>query len=137
MLLLGVAACSAPERPPAPGPERATAPAAVEPSPEPVPPAAIATLPAVGLVPQVSVPPDAIYVCVVDKPGGREQTVVEFAPKVQALCKRHPEMGPCQYGRNQCRSGGGRVFASGGQEITLAHEAEYDKKVMRVRLRAN
>ena len=87
--------------------------------------------------PDVTHPGGAIYVCVVDKPGGREQTVIEFAPKVHSLCKGHPEMGPCQYERNQCRAAGGRVYARGGQEITLAHEAEYDKKVMRVRFRAN
>jgi hypothetical protein len=57
---------------------------------------------------------------------------------VHQLCRRHPEMGPCQYERNACRSAGGRVFAAaGGQEITMATEAEYDRKVMRVRFRAN
>jgi hypothetical protein len=29
------------------------------------------------------------------------------------------------------------VFAANGPEITMATEAEYDKKVMRVRFRAN
>ncbi len=102
--------------------------ASVPPSREVVPPTSR---------PDVTHPGDAIYVCVVDKPSGREQTAIEFAPKVHGLCKRHPEMGPCQYERNQCRAAGGRVYARGGQEITLAHEAEYDKKVMRVRFRAN
>jgi len=46
-------------------------------------------------------------------------------------------MGPCQYERDLCRRGGGRVYAAEGKEITLQTEAEYDKKVMRVRLRAN
>jgi hypothetical protein len=46
-------------------------------------------------------------------------------------------MGPCQYERNNCRARGGRVFAAGGIEITMATEAEYDKKVMRTRFRAN
>jgi hypothetical protein len=84
------------------------------------------------------VPADAIYVCVVDERGTRRQTVIEFAsPKVYELCRRHPEMGPCQYERNVCRAAGGRVFAASGQEITLATEAEYDRKVLRVRFRAN
>jgi hypothetical protein len=88
-------------------------------------------------VPPIVVPADAIYVCVVDSDGTRRQTVIEFVPKVHQLCRRHPEMGPCQYERNACRSAGGRVFAAAGQEITMAAEAEYDRKVMRVRFRAN
>jgi len=51
------------------------------------------------------------------------------------LCARHPEMGPCQYERNVCRNSGGRVYAAGGVEVTLQMEAEYDRKVMRVRIR--
>jgi hypothetical protein len=46
-------------------------------------------------------------------------------------------MGPCQYERNVCRAAGGRVYAANGREITLATEAEYDRKVMRVRFRSN
>lgn len=88
-------------------------------------------------LPPIVVPADAIYVCVVDSGGTRRQTVIEFVPKVHQLCRRHPEMGPCQYERNACRSAGGRVFAAAGQEITMATEAEYDRKVMRVRFRAN
>ena len=93
--------------------------------------------PAAPPVPPVVVPADAIYVCVVDSQGTRRQTVIEFVPKVHELCRRHPEMGPCQYERNACRASGGRVFAASGQEITLATEAEYDRKVMRVRFRAH
>jgi len=85
----------------------------------------------------ITLPADAIYVCVLDRAGAVEQTVIGFAPKVHDLCRRHPEMGPCQYERNQCRAAGGRVYGSGGEEITLAREAEYDRKVMRVRFRAN
>lgn len=87
--------------------------------------------------PPVVVPPGVQYVCVVDAGGERRQTTIEFAPKVADLCARHPEMGPCQYERNLCRRGGGRVYAAGGVEITMATEAEYDRKVMRVRFRAN
>ena len=137
-LVLALAACTAPERPPVPVTppgERAGAP--VVRTPEPAPPVVAAAPAAREAAPKVVLPPDAIYVCVVDKPTGREQTVIEFAPKVHALCKRHPEMGPCQYERNQCRGAGGRVYADGGREVTLAQEAEYDRKVMRVRFRAN
>ena len=86
----------------------------------------------------IVVPDDAIYVCVVDERGAPRQTVIEFAsPRVHDLCRRHPEMGPCQYERNVCRSAGGRVYAAGGREITLATEAEYDRKVLRVRFRGD
>jgi hypothetical protein len=88
-------------------------------------------------LPAIKVPADLLYVCVTDVAGERKQIGIEFAPKVHALCKRHPEMGPCQYERNVCRRSGGRVFAASGEEITLATEAEYDRKVLRVRFRAN
>jgi len=150
-----VAACSAPEpriavpatpmvvTPPS---ERADAPVVRRELPETsVPPIAIPSHPETApATPGVTtgpvaivVPGDAIYVCVVDGAGTRRQTVIEFVPKVHQLCRRHPEMGPCQYERNACRSAGGRVFAAAGQEITMATEAEYDRKVMRVRFRAN
>ena len=87
--------------------------------------------------PKIVVPPNTQYVCVIDAKNKQQQTAIEFAPKVAALCRKHPEMGPCQYERNNCRASGGRVFAADGVEITLATEAEYDKKVMRVRFRAN
>ena len=87
--------------------------------------------------PKIVAPANTQYVCVVDAKGKEQQTAIEFAPKVAALCRKHPEMGPCQYERNNCRASGGRVFAADGVEITMATEAEYDKKVMRVRFRAN
>jgi hypothetical protein len=127
--------------------ERADAPVVRRDLPEtPVPPiASIPARPETGglrpgppaALPPIVVPADAIYVCVVDSGGTRRQTVIEFVPKVHQLCRRHPEMGPCQYERNACRSAGGRVFAAAGQEITMATEVEYDRKVMRVRFRAN
>lgn len=98
-----------------------------------VPPAPGAT--AAAAVP--AVPAGALYVCVADVGGTRQSTAIEFAPKVQALCARNPEMGPCQYERNVCRSHGGRVYAANGAEITMQTEAEYDKKVMRVRFKAD
>jgi len=146
-LPLGFVACAGPERtsvPITPAGERAGAAVVRTPLPDtqPSPPVIASAPPSRDVMPpasrpDVTHPGDAIYVCVADKPSGREQTVIAFAPKVHGLCKRHPEMGPCQYERNQCRAAGGRVYARGGAEITLAHEAEYDKKVMRVRFRAN
>jgi len=155
VLCAGLAACASPAPPPVPvtpAAERAGAPvvrstAAEAPASsvaKAVPsgtsaPSAVSPTPSAPSRPgaPVVLPPDAIYVCVVGKGGQREMTVIEFAPKVYDLCRRHPEMGPCQYERNQCRAAGGRVYARGGEEITLAREAEYDKKVLRVRFRAN
>lgn len=85
----------------------------------------------------VVVPAGSIYSCVSDINGERKQTAIEFAPKVGKLCAKHPEMGPCQYERDICRRSGGRVYAAGGLEITAHTEAEYDKKVLRVRFKAN
>jgi hypothetical protein len=82
----------------------------------------------------IVVPPDKLYVCVTDTKGVRSQVPIEFTPNVYPLCAKHPEMGPCQYARNECRRGGGRVFAKEGVEITMKTEAEYDKKVMRVKI---
>ncbi|MEO8740208.1 MAG: hypothetical protein ABI537_10975 [Casimicrobiaceae bacterium] len=85
----------------------------------------------------VVVPPNTQYVCVVEASGGREQTSIEFSSKVAALCRKHPEMGPCKYERDVCRRSNGRVYAANGVEITKQTEDEYDKKVMRVVFRAN
>ncbi len=104
-------------------------------APSPAPSAAPAPTP--GALASVTLPAGAQYVCVADRGGTRQQTTIEFVPKVADLCRRHPEMGPCQYERNLCRKSGGRVFAANGVEITMQTEAEYDKKVMRVRFQAN
>ena len=101
--------------------------------PAPSPDTAKAAAP---IVPPV-VPPGTLYVCVVESKGERQQTAIEFTPKVAELCRKHPEMGVCQYEREICRSHGGRVFAANGAEITRLTEAEYDKRVMRVRFRAD
>jgi hypothetical protein len=85
----------------------------------------------------IVVPAGAIYVCVTEAQGERRSTAIAFAPKVGELCAKYPEMGPCQYERNVCRRGGGRVYAANGVEVTLETEAEYDRKVMRVRLQSN
>jgi hypothetical protein len=111
------------------------------PLPEPArPPVAsvVPTAPALAPpAPPVVVPAGSIYVCVSDTGGARQQTAIEFSPKVGAMCAKHPEMGPCQYERDICRRSGGRVYAAGGVEITQQTEADYDKKVMRVRFKAN
>ena len=109
------------------------------PEPAPAPVASVAsTVPGLAHpVPPVAVPAGASYVCVSDTGGARQQTAIEFSPKVGALCAMHPEMGPCQYERELCRRSGGRVYAAGGVEITRETEADYDKKVLRVRFKAN
>jgi hypothetical protein len=85
----------------------------------------------------VIVPAKTLYVCVTDAKGVRQQTAIEFAPKVGTLCRKHPEMSACKYERELCRRGGGRVFAANGVEITALTELEYDKRVMRVVFRAD
>jgi hypothetical protein len=144
-LALGLAACASLEKPPlvtTPSGEAAGAPVARRPLQTPaIPPIALAPpqiipTPAPAL-PPIAVPPNTLYVCVIDLKERRQQTAIEFAPRVGKLCAKHPEMGPCQYERNNCRASGGRVFAANGVEITMATEAQYDKKVMRVRFRSN
>ena len=76
----------------------------------------------------MQLPSGPIYVC--DVSG--ERTPIEYAANVESLCRQHPEMGPCQYERNACRRRGGRVYTANGEEVTLAVEAEYDRKVRRV-----
>ncbi len=126
--------------PATPPEDRASAPVVRRPLPEtpiPTPPEARPGI----LVPApeaaIVLPPNAQYVCVTEAAGQRQQMVIEFSSKVATMCVKHPEMGPCQYERNACRRSGGRVFAAGGKEITMATEAEYDKKVMRIRLKSN
>ena len=144
-LALGLAACASLEKPPlvtTPSGEAAGAPVARRPLQTPaIPPLALAPpqiIPAPApALPPIAVPPNTLYVCVIDSKERRRQTAIEFAPRVGKLCAKHPEMGPCQYERNNCRASGGRVFAANGVEITMATEAQYDKKVMRVRFRSN
>jgi hypothetical protein len=69
-----------------------------------------------------------LYYCVT----ASSRTPIEYEPRVEQLCRRHPEMGPCQYERTACRAQRGRVFTAKGEEVTLAVEAEYDKAVTRV-----
>ena len=106
----------------------------------PAPAAATGASPAstpVTAIDPAALPPGAVYACASGSGTDRKLTAIQFEPKVGELCRRHPEMGPCQYERNLCRRSGGRVYAADGREITMATEAEYDRKVMRVRFRAN
>jgi hypothetical protein len=128
-LILGVAvwlvACqpSPPKKSAASGP-----PPAKSAAPEVVAPRAPAESRAAMALPSTELPPGPIYLCDV----GGTRTPLELAPSVDALCRRHPEMGPCQYERNACRRRGGRVYTSIGEEVTAGVEAEYDRKVRRV-----
>jgi len=85
------------------------------------------------VLPSLDFPPGPLYLCVVA--GGR--STIDYEPRVEQLCRRHPEMGPCQYERNACRARGGRVYTAKGEEVTLAVEAEYDRIVRRVRFQAD
>ena len=85
----------------------------------------------------IVVPPNTQYVCVSETNGVRQQTSIEFSTKVAALCRKHPEMGPCKYERDVCRRSNGRVYAANGVEITMQTEAAYDKRVMRVVFKSN
>jgi len=108
---------SAPRAPSSSGPTPSAAPAA---------PAKIA-------LPSLDFPPGPLYVCAT----GETRTPIELDARVDALCRRHPEMGPCQYERDACRRRGGRVYTARGEEVTVAVEAEYDKVVRRVRFRGD
>jgi len=81
-----------------------------------------------------SIPAGAVYVCATGSGKNRTIAAIKLEERVAALCRRHTEMGPCQSARNACRKSGGRVYAADGSEVTQADEAEYDKKVMRVRV---
>lgn len=149
LLVFALAACAPPREPASPAPAAAAVPAASGPAvtrrplPDAPPPGTIASAPtsapsaAAAPLPAIAVPAGAIYLCVVGSGATATQTAIEYIDKVDALCRKHPEMGPCQYERNACRRNGGRVFAADGAEITLATEALYDRKVRRVQFKAN
>jgi hypothetical protein len=114
-----------------------TAPTTAAPA-SPAPSAAAPATPA-GRPPGAASSPEAstaLYLCRTTNDGQARSTAIEMEAKVEALCRRHPEMGPCQYAREQCRRAGGRVFDASGKEITRGTEAEYDRKVLRVKLRS-
>ena len=78
-----------------------------------------------------------LYFCAIVNKGAEQRTPIELTASVDALCRKAPEMGPCQYERNACRRKGGRVWTADGREITRETEAEYDRRVMRVRMKSN
>lgn len=84
-----------------------------------------------GAVPRLS--PGPLYFC--ESSSGRK--AIDYEPRVEQLCRRHPEMGPCQYERDQCRARGGRVYTARNEEVTVAVEAEYDRVVRRVRFQGD
>ena len=138
-LPVAVAGCAAAPAPDTPPPMDGRHRAAVERRPLPDSPAPAVAVPGGPSAPAaqaaIVVLPNTLYVCVVDVGEVRKQTAIEFAPKVGELCAKHPEMSPCQYERNACRRSGGHVYTANGMEITMATEAEYDKKVLRVRFK--
>jgi hypothetical protein len=142
LVLAGCATAPAPQKetlPVTPPQDVATSPIVRTPLPQtplPAPAPDTEKLAASPVLPVV-VPPNTLYVCVIDTQGVRQQTAIEFSPRVGALCRKHPEMSACQYERNICRRNGGRVFAADGIEITQLTELEYDKRVLRVILRAD
>lgn len=136
-----VASCGSPQRdavPITPPSEVAKAPVArvpMAPPAEPAPSRAATVSPS--RLDPATFPAGAVYVCASGSGPERKLTSIAFDEKVGKLCRTHPEMGPCQYERDICRGSGGRVYAADGTEITMATEAEYDKKVMRVRFKSH
>ena len=126
---LALAACQQPSPPPV---APAKAPVATAPAPPKTVAPALVVPPGV-VLPSLDFPPGPLYTCVV---AGARSTI-DYEPRVEQLCRRHPEMGPCQYERNACRAKGGRVYTAKGEEVTLAVESEYDRIVRRVRFQAD
>jgi hypothetical protein len=97
-----------------------------------VPDGSATTVPAVVIA---GAAPGAIYVCVTELAGQTQQRAIELAPEVAKLCRKAGN-GSRHTGAT-CRRRGGRVFTVDGTEITLQTEAEYDRRVMRVRMKSN
>lgn len=134
--VLALAACQQAAPPPTSGAPKGSAPAPPEAAASARP--AMTVQPAVVVPPGVTLPsldfpPGPLYVC--QTASGR--TSIDYEARVEGLCRRHPEMGPCQYERNACRARGGRVYTAKGEEVTPAVEAEYDRIVRRVRFQAD
>src|SRR3982751_5718275 len=130
LFLLG--ACQQPAAPPvetakAPAPQATAAPPAMKVQPAIVVPKGV-TLPSLDFPAG-----QPLYVCAT----ASGKTTIDYEPRVETLCRRHPEMGPCQYERDACRAKGGRVYTQKGEEVTMAVEAEYDRVVMRVRFQGD
>ena len=133
-LLVALAACQSSTAPPAAkAAPSANAAAPAVAAPNLAAPKAAPVAKAAVLLPSMDLPPGPLYTCDV----GGVRSVIEFPGNTEQLCRRHPEMGPCQYERNSCRRSGGRVYTTKGDEVTAAVEAAYDEKVIRVRFRAD
>jgi hypothetical protein len=138
MIAAVLVGCATPAPVPLTPPREAGGAAVVrKPITEPAPASASASSAKSAQQPAIVVPAGSQYACVSEVNGERQTTAIVFSPKVAALCQRHPEMGVCQYERDLCRRSGGRVYAANGVEITHDTEAEYDRRVMRVRFQAN
>jgi hypothetical protein len=133
VLAVALASCQR-STPPADAPKApASPPAEVAPA-APAPTSSPPVLPAPALaMPAADPPPGPLYFCDV----GGTRAPLELDTRVDQLCRRHPQMGPCQYERDACRARGGRVFTARDEEITPAVEAEYDRLVRRVRFQAD
>ncbi|MEO8740990.1 MAG: hypothetical protein ABI537_14975 [Casimicrobiaceae bacterium] len=107
------------------------------PPPPPESPALVAEAPAAPAAAPVADTSSPFYYCVTGSASDPQRTPIAFAPSVNALCRKAPEMGPCQYERDACRRQGGKVVTAAGVEITLQTEAEYDRRVLRVRMKSN
>ena len=129
---LVVAAAGCQQAPPPAAPANVKPPAHAPAAAAPAQPAVVAKAPAVR-VPSLDFPPGPLYFCESDS----SRKAIEYEPRVEQLCRRHPEMGPCQYERDQCRAKGGRVFTARNEEVTVAVEAEYAKAVRRVRFQGD
>ena len=89
---------------------------------KPEPAAAAAPAPAMKVQPAIVVPrawssPRSTFRrgrSISARPPARARSI-EYEPRVEKLCRRHPEMGPCQYERESCRAQGGRVYTAEGR----------------------
>lgn len=130
--LLALVVGCAPVAPPDKGAPGRVPPSTAAPA-VPAPATSVPTPPVAVVLPAADPPAGPLYTC--ERNGVRDP--LPLAPAVDQLCRRHPEMNPCQYERDQCRAGGGRVFTARDEEVTRAVEAEYDKRVVRIRLQAD
>ena len=120
VVLLGLAGCTSAPLDPQPVPitpsnEIRGAAVVRLPIPEPVQPTTPAGPGPGNAAPPADIvlPPNTQYVCVSENNGVRQQTSIEFSPKVAVLCQKHPEMGPCKYERDACRKSNGREHGCG------------------------
>jgi hypothetical protein len=107
------------------------------PRPSPVPPALVAQAPSSPAAAPAASTTGALYFCLTGSANDPHRTPIAFAPSVEALCRKAPEMGPCQYERDACRRQGGKVLTAAGEEITPQTEADYDRRVLRIKMKSN